>query len=489
MSVDKALQKAKIAEGQINQVAAWMGPQGGPDLGQKLREVPGLFIRSGKLKNQTFFVETLPFRIGRGPNNHLLLPDAPVEPYHAVITRNAEGVYVLSAAVEGSCPLFVRQNGRYRPQTIIPLKDRLYVQIGQGGPRLRFRYTGRAVTAHKPELDEAAAAQPLVLHDLGPADLRRGLSRLLSTARLNEQERMVVDEAARAMNQLRWFRWALVFLTIGVAVAVTTTIFFQQRYTDRTQEAALNQKSWSEAWERMFIKGEVEQASAEVVSPEVALDPVTGQIQKVMESFGFPKYRVEPLFLRRVKDEIDKEVRRVKNADFEGFMERYNRFHPQIASNFERIKPPLRNFAYLAWVSSDYRLDLRNEKALGMWQFKPGTAERYGLLVDGGDYRSDFLESTRAAGEFLTDLVTLFGMENFMLVLASWQGGEARVLQAFEKDKLWLQDQREFERMCPYTQDGGYAPGLLPEDMCRFPMRFLAATIVGENMSFHLRRE
>lgn len=483
----EALKEVANIEGKVNLVNAYIPKQGGPDLGQKLREAPGLFIKSGKLKKKIFFVETTPFRIGRGPNNHLVLTEPQVEPYHAVITKDAEGNFLMSAAVEGTTPLFFREHGSYKKQLIIPLRDRMRVRVGQGGTVIQFRYRGRTIAPTKAEADPRLVAQPLELHDLGPADLKRGLSQLLVKARLNEQERMVVDEAARAMNSLKWFRVVLIVLMVALGLTITSTLFFQQRYRETSAEFSTNQKNWAGAWARMFIEGEEFASAADVVAPEVALDPVTGQIVKVMEGFGFQDYRVDAYLLRDVKEQIDLEVRRVKNGDLDGFLKRYRERHPVIAAALERNYGLPRNFAYLAWVASDYRLDVRNEKQLGMWQFKPGTAEQYGLIVDGGDYRTDFAESTRAAGEFLTDLVTYFGLEHFFLVIAAYQGGEKRVLEAFKSNRLWRDDQRVYEKLCPLALE--YNQGLLPEETCRFPMRFLAATIIGENMNFHLRRE
>ena len=132
----EALQKVGAAEAKARNIAGFLPPGGGPDFDQKIRETPGLIIRSGKMKGERLLVESLPFRIGRGPNNHLQLPEAQVGPYHAVITRDAEGQYLLSSAVEGSCPLYIRKGGRFKVQTIIPLRDKMTVQIGPGGTRL-----------------------------------------------------------------------------------------------------------------------------------------------------------------------------------------------------------------------------------------------------------------------------------------------------------------------------------------------------------------
>ena len=456
------------------------------DLNARLRETPAIFIRSGERKGEIVWIHTLPFRIGRGPHNHLQLADAALQHYHAVITRNAAGDYVVSAADEEGCPVFYRKLGRYTPQTIVTLKDKMYFQLGIGGPRLRFRFQGRVLAPPTETVD--TRVQPMTLTDLGPADIKRGLTHLMTVSRLNESERLVIDEAIRSLSRLALFKGLLLLTAFALAGCIWLAFFLQARLVETRAEADTNQKNWSETWAGKFVEQEDEDAQGSVSSPEVELDPVTAQIRVVMETFGILNYQVEPFLLRRVKEEIDVEVQRLRRGDLDGFLERYNKYHPLIAAELQGTYKIPGQMAYLAWVVSDYRLDARSDKdSLGMWQFPLRTAERYGLIAEGGDYRQDFKESTRAAGELLTDLVTLFGIENFPLVAASYQAGEARVLKVWEEKRIWNVKDRTYEKLCPFGV--AYNEGLLSEDTCRFPMRFLAAVIIGQNMNFHLRRE
>ncbi len=73
-------------------------------------------------------------------------------------------------------------------------------------------------------------------------------------------------------------------------------------------------------------------------------------------------------------------------------------------------------------------------RALGLWQFIPGTGSRYNLKQDWWyDGRRDVIESTRAALDYLNDLHTEFN--DWLLAIAAYNCGEMNVERAIARNK------------------------------------------------------
>lgn len=123
---------------------------------------------------------------------------------------------------------------------------------------------------------------------------------------------------------------------------------------------------------------------------------------------------------------------------------------------------------YLAMIESGYRTEaLSHAKARGVWQFIPGTAERYGLRVDQHvDERQDPIRSTEAAAKYLRDLYNVFG--SWHLAMAAYNAGEIRVLRAVFKGKS-----RDFWKLA-----GAKA---LPKETAEYVPKFLAVVLIGQD--------
>jgi membrane-bound lytic murein transglycosylase D len=96
--------------------------------------------------------------------------------------------------------------------------------------------------------------------------------------------------------------------------------------------------------------------------------------------------------------------------------------------------------------------------ALGIWQFMPETARRYGLVVTPAlDERTDVVKSTRAAARYLRDLHAQFGEWN--LAFAAYNTGEGAVQRAMQHGA------RDFESMSSTRQlsqeTRNYVPAVL----------------------------
>jgi membrane-bound lytic murein transglycosylase D len=90
---------------------------------------------------------------------------------------------------------------------------------------------------------------------------------------------------------------------------------------------------------------------------------------------------------------------------------------------------------YLAVIESNLKSTaLSNKGAVGPWQFMPETGRIYGLKISGSrDDRRDLYKSTHAAARYLRDLYKQLG--DWLLVIAAYNGGDARVESAIRKSK------------------------------------------------------
>jgi len=153
-------------------------------------------------------------------------------------------------------------------------------------------------------------------------------------------------------------------------------------------------------------------------------------------------------------------------------LDRGQPYVPMLRKELEKARmPPLLH--YLAMIESGYRPNARSPaKAVGMWQFMPGTARAYGLRVAGGhDDREDPVVSTQAAARYLRDLAFEFGGDALMLALASYNRGENGVRRALKKLDDPFSD-RSYWRLVE--------EGLLPVETSRYVTRFVAAAVAGE---------
>jgi len=164
-------------------------------------------------------------------------------------------------------------------------------------------------------------------------------------------------------------------------------------------------------------------------------------VYRVAHRFGESEVNVPPEFVDEVVRYIErwKTTSRLEDAIARA---RRNGYSQRIADiMLEHDLPP--EFFYLGLQESDFKLDAVGPEtrfgiAKGMWQFLPGTARDYGLRtgplvgvgrVDPLDDRHDFEKSTRAAARYLWRLYTTDAQASGLLVIASYNWGQTRVLR------------------------------------------------------------
>lgn len=124
----------------------------------------------------------------------------------------------------------------------------------------------------------------------------------------------------------------------------------------------------------------------------------------------------------------------------------------------------------VGFVESTYNSGAHSPKeAHGIWQFIPGTGDRYGLKRTAWtDERGNPEKSTRAAARYLRDLHALFG--DWLLALAAYNWGEGRVAKVIHRTGI-----RDFWTMADR--------GLLPQETANYVPSVLAASrlLLGES--------
>ena len=250
-----------------------------------------------------------------------------------------------------------------------------------------------------------------------------------------------------------------------------------------------------------LIQGQAQQVTQELESTDKGKkavekaglaqgDFVDQQIKLILHDFEADTYSIPNNFRQAVQRDLDGWK---KSGALQTIWNRRRKYWPMIEKAFNEEQVP-DEMAYVAWQESEFDPEICSwVGARGMWQFMPATARRYGLRVDhsfdhcrpptatakycpcggGVDERTDPYLSSKAAAKYLGDLLAQFGMDSFMLAIASYNKGEDGMRTILCKNKLRRHEQRDFWNL--------YYMRLLPPETLEYVPHIIAAAIIGRN--------
>lgn len=143
------------------------------------------------------------------------------------------------------------------------------------------------------------------------------------------------------------------------------------------------------------------------------------------------------------------------------------------------------DFFFLAFQESEFKVEAVGRRtrfgiAKGMWQLIPGTAREYGLhtgpLVgvsrpDPLDERHDFEKSTRAAASYLRDIYTTDAQASGLLVIASYNWGQTRMLRLIRSLPPSPKDRNYWALLAKYRDQ-------IPRETYDYVINVVAAAVV-----------
>ncbi len=209
-------------------------------------------------------------------------------------------------------------------------------------------------------------------------------------------------------------------------------------------------------------------------------------ILRMARSFGECEINTPKEFVEEVMVYIEKwkATQRLNNAIQRA---RDNHYIPKIIYTMQEYGLPPQ-FLYLALQESGFDINACGPKtrwgiAKGMWQFIPTTAANYGLrpgpLVeerkpDPRDERHHFGRSTLAAARYLSDIYTTEAQASGLLVMASYNWGERRVIDLIQSMPQNPRERNFWQMLTRYRNR-------IPKETYDYVFYIFSAAVIGEN--------
>lgn len=445
---------------------------------------PTLLVRVDGQTGVKRFVKK--FCIGRAAENDVVVSDPHVSQQHAEVVFE-EGKWWIRD-LESTNGTVV---GGERVEKV-PIEGVLRVRLGHLGPTLILEPEGRrAESALKTAVPSDSAIQRRYLQRRAPEQFG------LHTAAVRRVLAQV--QRRRAMKYVI----ALGIVTVVGAAAVTYAYHLQQEverqkaaaeelfYTAKTLELEIAELELT-AEERQSLRERRQLLDRQyrdfIEELGIYSDDTPEEIRlvyRVAQRFGESEINVPQEFVDEVLRYIErwKTTPRLEEAIARAHRNGYGQRIADIM--LEHDLPP--EFFYLGLQESDFKLDAIGPEtrfgiAKGMWQFVPGTARDYGLRtgplvgvrrVDPLDERHDFEKATEAAARYLRRLYTTDAQASGLLVIASYNWGQTRVLRLIRSMPQNPRQRNFWQLLDQYREQ-------IPRETYDYVFSIVAAAVIGE---------
>jgi soluble lytic murein transglycosylase-like protein len=452
---------------------------------------------SGPLAGARYLLRGPVTRVGRGPENDIVVDESPVvSSGHLEIRQHGEALrlYDLNST-----------NGTYLNGERVreaELARSCTIQLGINGPELAFEVSvipagtgpGQTVVvapvSPPTQPERTARVHPRHEELLSRAVTQARLARRFGAA--NQTANLMREVLHAALRRTARRHKAVIVVLILLLAAVSGYGLWriqglkQEKLAidgqiQQLEKQLQNSGTGSPETEQLVDRLNQYQSRAQAVSGNLFYrvgvwqreDFVEREVRALMAEFGAETYSLPPEFLEQVRRSMeryqgpDRPLMILALGQARGEMQTMRRVFQQ-----NNLPPDL---AYTVLVESALvRDDTSPAGAVGLWQFTPATARAYGLRVTRRvDERLDAQKSTQAACRYLRELILDFGSgTSVMLALAAYNVGPTRVKQEIHRVSDPIK-QRNFWYL--------YRVRALPEETREYVPKVIAAMIIGRS--------
>jgi membrane-bound lytic murein transglycosylase D len=459
-----------------------------------MSSVPVLRVHTGTDASnvQTWRFQTT-FHVGRADECELKIADSHISRKHAIVSfqqgqwwvqdlNSANGILVNGERIPGA-----------------PVAPNLTVRLGLEGPWVWFELEQAPEPAAPPAAADAPPSQTMVLKKYTEKYLTPG-----GKDEVVGQQTMMIRSAFQRVQKKQRSKFALALGGVAlVACGIAGYAYYQHRQLSERKALAqelfyqmkaldvdiANVRSENVAMYRSR-RMEMEKNYEKFLTTLKVYDPKMSEqdrlIMRISRVFGECELDMPPGF----KEEVENYIKKWQGSGrYKAAVQRAkeNGYTPRITNQLlSQGLPP--QFFYLAMQESNFDPFISGPEtymgiAKGMWQFIPETGAKYGLQIgpladmrrpDTSDDRHNWEKATVAASRYLKDLYSTDALASGLLVMASYNWGEGRVIKRIKSLPGNARERNFWRLLTEYRSD-------IPQETYDYVFYIVSAAVIGEN--------